>query len=571
MPRRQRLVRRPEPVRLVVGQRRSGRQAAGRRGRGSRSGSRAATPLERRVAQRGGVARAPDRPAGGAPRAGRPCRRRRGSPCGHVAPDERDLEAQLVEAVAPRARHAAGRPSTSGPERRLDRRAQTRDHAPRCRPGRRCATPAPWRARPHLGREVGRVERRCAPKTPCTTVPDQRAPRAWQPSPQRRRRGRSSRRRRRRRGSAGGRRSSSDVSSPRSGSLPMAGCSCSGAGDARVRHPSPPGVEGRGRRRRPRGRAASPASPLPAGRRGRGRPARRDDHGPSAAKAASTSASVRASCRRTGSRRRRASRSKRSRASGECSLSCAPGPPQHRLVLGPGQRDVEEAQVLAPPLLELHLLVRRRSSLPGPPDVDGARVVVVGVVEHRHVVLVGGRPTCTGRSTTGNSRPLLRWIVITCTASASDSSRRVAPRSPRPGRLRGCAARARWPWRSGPRPSDTPASCSSWAMWRRSVMKRSPAGPASTRAGHVVRAAHRLVERRDALVAQQRGPAVQRPVQVLPLVLVRRRHLLGRPADEAGERGQRRPVARRRPLERLEQPQPLRAPARSRRPSRRRR
>ena len=30
-----------------------------------------------------------------------------------------------------------------------------------------------------------------------------------------------------------------------------------------------------------------------------------------------------------------------------------------------------------------------------------------------------------GQSTIGNSRPLLRWMVITCTASASDSSRRA--------------------------------------------------------------------------------------------------------------------------------------------------
>ena len=72
---------------------------------------------------------------------------------------------------------------------------------------------------------------------------------------------------------------------------------------------------------------------------------------------------------------------------------------------------------------------------------------------------------------------------MTCTASASDSSRRARSSFS----LSRAASLMRRPSQVamvvGPRPSETPASCSSWAMWRRSVRKRSPEGRASTRAG----------------------------------------------------------------------------------------
>ncbi len=88
-----------------------------------------------------------------------------------------------------------------------------------------------------------------------------------------------------------------------------------------------------------------------------------------------------------------------------------------------------------------------------------------------------------GQNTIGNSSPLLRWIVITCTASASDSRRRARSSFS----LSRAASWIRRPSQVamavGPRPSDTPASCSSCAMWRRSVMNRSPDGRASTRSG----------------------------------------------------------------------------------------
>ena len=158
-------------------------------------------------------------------------------------------------------------------------------------------------------------------------------------------------------------------------------------------------------------------------------------------------------------------------------------------------------------------------------------------------------------------------MVITCTASASDSRRRVrssssASRSASWMRRPSQVARA-----VGPRPSDTPASCSSWATWRRSVMKRSPDGRASTRAGTPCEL---LTVSNSAATPWSRSSAAQRCSDQCrsshsssPAVATSS----ARPADEAGERGQRRPVPRRRALERLEQAQPLAAPARSRRPS----
>ena len=56
-------------------------------------------------------------------------------------------------------------------------------------------------------------------------------------------------------------------------------------------------------------------------------------------------------------------------------------------------------------------------------------------------------------------------------------------------------------------------------MWRRSVMKRSPLGRASTRAGRwrvaVMFSSRAATPRRR----KSRGPPVQQPVQVLPLVV----------------------------------------------------
>ena len=69
--------------------------------------------------------------------------------------------------------------------------------------------------------------------------------------------------------------------------------------------------------------------------------------------------------------------------------------------------------------------------------VDGQVVLVVGVVEDRDrdaSLPCDSRPTCTGSTRPGNSRPLLRWMVSTWTASASDSSRRLRSSSLRSSR-----------------------------------------------------------------------------------------------------------------------------------------
>ena len=207
---------------------------------------------------------------------------------------------------------------------------------------------------------------------------------------------------------------------------------------------------------------------------------------------------------------------------------------------GTGQRHVEEAEVLAATLLELHLLMmgeavpfvcRRRSCA-------GCRWS--GSWNIGTSMSCRGRPShMYGQNTIGNSSPLLRWIVITCTASASDSRRR-ARSSFSPSRA------ASWIRR----PSHVAMAVGPEALGHAGLVQQLGDvaqvrhEPLARRArqhplGHVVRAADRLVERGDALLAQQRRPAVQRPVQALPLGFVRRGHLFGRPAHEAGQRRQR--------------------------------
>ncbi len=74
-------------------------------------------------------------------------------------------------------------------------------------------------------------------------------------------------------------------------------------------------------------------------------------------------------------------------------------------------------------------------------------------------------------------------MVITWTASASDSRRR-ARSSLSPSRSTSWIRRPSQVARAvGPNPSDTPASWRSWATWRRSVMKRSPDARVRTRRG----------------------------------------------------------------------------------------
>ena len=176
---------------------------------------------------------------------------------------------------------------------------------------------------------------------------------------------------------------------------------------------------------------------------------------------------------------------------------------------GPRQGHVEQAEVLAAPFLEFHLLVLGEA-VPFESDVDGAPV---GVVPDRGTS-ARARSCCAGRPVPHvgaehdrELEALAAVDVITCTASASDSSRRARSSFS----LSRAASWMRRPSQVamavGPRPSDTPASCSNWAMWRRSVMNRSPDGRAKHPLGHLVRAADRLVERGHAL---SRSSAAQR-------------------------------------------------------------
>ena len=90
-----------------------------------------------------------------------------------------------------------------------------------------------------------------------------------------------------------------------------------------------------------------------------------------------------------------------------------------------------------------------------------------------------------GTYTTGNSSPLLRCTVMTCTAAASESSRllRSSPTS---------AAASSMRWRShstsaaGPRCASTAAACSACPTCRTSVSRRSPSATPSSRPGRPV-------------------------------------------------------------------------------------
>ena len=175
------------------------------------------------------------------------------------------------------------------------------------------------------------------------------------------------------------------------------------AGDARVRGPAPADVERAVEDRRLELRRASGVDLPP--RRRRARPTRSTETtGPTPASAASTAASVRR-LRAVGADHA-VGRPGRRAVGPAASAGCpGAGPPQDGLVAGPGQRDVEQAQVLAPLLLELQLLVVGEVVALAP-DVDGAPVGVGRVVEHRHVDCGrAGRPRCTGRARSGTRGP----------------------------------------------------------------------------------------------------------------------------------------------------------------------
>ena len=142
-----------------------------------------------------------------------------------------------------------------------------------------------------------------------------------------------------------------------------------------------------------------------------------------------------------------------------------------------------------------------------------------------------------GRYTIGNSRPLLRWIVSTCTASASDSRRRLRSSSP-------FVAGLVDPRRSHAVSAVTP-SCS--ASPRHAGAGRCGAGRSSgarrrRRRGRLGEPLGGVIVSSSAAtprVAQHARPVVQAPVNLLPraaVVAAAGDQALGGPAEEAGER-----------------------------------
>ena len=284
--------------------------------------------------------------------------------------------------------------------------------------------------------------------------------------------------------------------------------------------------------------------------------------------------------RRSGSWRRRgrttpwASRSKSSRARGECWLSLAPRPTTGRPddVPGSGPHRAAGGPRRAPPRAPSSGAGRSRSLRARRRWCAGWRWPGSWNIGHvARPCRRAGPSHMYGQNTIGNSSPLLRWIVITCTASASDSRRRARSSF-------SLSRAASWIRR----PSQVAMAVGPEALGHAGLVQQLGNvaqvrhEPLARRArqhplGHLVRAADGLVERGDALVTQQRRPAVQRPVQRLPLGFVCRGHLFGRPAHEAGQGGQRGAVPCRRPLQRLRGGGATRAPGRWRRPSRIRR
>ncbi len=119
------------------------------------------------------------------------------------------------------------------------------------------------------------------------------------------------------------------------------------------------------------------------------------------------------------------------------------GPPQHHLVLGPGEGDVGQPQLLAP------LLGDVPADVVGPSPAAGIRRRRCSARRRRRGTGAGrpagsSRPARgTARRRSGNSRPLLRWTVQTCTASVVglEAPAAVASASP-PGRPRRIRSRS---------------------------------------------------------------------------------------------------------------------------------
>ena len=200
-------------------------------------------------------------------------------------------------------------------------------------------------------------------------------------------------------------------------------------------------------------------------------------------------------------------------------------PPHDRLVLRARQRDVREPQVLAALLDDVLAAVRgvrralrgrRRSSAgrrrPGRGTRSGPGRRGTWVGSHRY-----------GRYTTGNSSPLLRWIVSTCTASASDSRRRLRSSSPVSCSASAIRRRSHPVSAVVPRCSARAAAWSSCADVAQVGQPPLAAGEPQHALGQALGQRDLLDQRGDALHAQHPRPAVQALVDLLPRGFVGRR------------------------------------------------
>ena len=228
------------------------------------------------------------------------------------------------------------------------------------------------------------------------------------------------------------------------------------------------------------------------------------------------------------------------------SRGCPRSPPtRRRLVLGAGQRDVGEPEVLAALLLESAGLVaaevgalepdvdraarsrrRGRGRRPGPALSSDAG----GVPQVRAGRRPGTRAPCCGGSS-GPGRPRRR--------TPAGGERSSSP---------SCSAAA-IRWRSQtvsaavPSCSVDAAACSSWPTWRRSVRRRSPVGEREHAARQPLDERDRLDQRRQpAPRAAPRAQRVQAAVDVLPRR--RRRPPRRRSAGPAQERASSSPRVR---------------------------
>ena len=99
--------------------------------------------------------------------------------------------------------------------------------------------------------------------------------------------------------------------------------------------------------------------------------------------------------------------------------------------------------------------------------------------ERVRALVVAGTAKAKGTNTIGYSRPLAEWTVVTVTASASLSTRRIAA-SPGSGSPTSSSSSSRT--RCGSLTSPCVAATNSSAIWSASAMLRSPSAPPTSRA-----------------------------------------------------------------------------------------